>query len=140
MTHIEAMKQALEALQTERDKYMEWGDEDGAPEEVYDAITALRTAIEQAEKQEPVGEICWAANVPNSLREAVWFDYVSPPVGTKLYTTPPAAQRQWVGLTDEEVLRVWLSPEAGKIPHCDRYLHYYRAIEAKLREKNGGQA
>lgn len=50
--------------------------------------------------------------------------------------SPPAAQRPWVGLTDEEVLRVWLSPEAGKIPHCDRYLHYYRAIEAKLREKN----
>ncbi len=61
-------------------------------------------------------------------------------VGTQFYTIPPAAQRQWVGLTDEEVLRVWLSPEAGKIPHCDRYLHYYRAIEAKLREKNGGAA
>lgn len=47
----------------------------------------------------------------------------------------PAA---WCGLTDEEVFRVWLSPETGKIPHCDRYLHYYRAIEAKLKEKNNG--
>jgi hypothetical protein len=44
-----------------------------------------------------------------------------------LYTTPPAAQRQWVGLTDEEMQALW-----------DRYAHMemMRAIEAKLKEKN----
>jgi hypothetical protein len=55
-----------------------------------------------------------------------------------LYTTPPAAQRQWVGLTDEEVY-----------PFANEHLHYQtegyevsgvynlaRAIEAKLKEKN----
>lgn len=46
-----------------------------------------------------------------------------------VYTTPPAAQRQWVGLTDEE------------IDDCidqEDYLPYAtcKAIEAKLREKN----
>jgi hypothetical protein len=49
---IEAMKQALEALEAERDKYVEWGDEDGAPEDVYEAITSLRQAIAEAEKQD----------------------------------------------------------------------------------------
>ncbi len=45
----------------------------------------------------------------------------------KTYTTPPAAQRQWVGLTDEEMQALW-----------DRYAHMemMRAIEAKLKEKN----
>ena len=44
-----------------------------------------------------------------------------------VYTTPPAAQRQWVGLTDEEMQALW-----------DRYAHMemMRAIEAKLKEKN----
>jgi len=42
-------------------------------------------------------------------------------------TVPPAAQRQWVGLTDEEMQALW-----------DRYAHMemMRAIEAKLKEKN----
>jgi hypothetical protein len=55
-----------------------------------------------------------------------------------LYTTPPAAQRQWVGLTDEEVY-----------PLANEHLHYQmegyevsgiynlaRAIEARLKELN----
>ncbi len=55
-----------------------------------------------------------------------------------LYTTPPAAQRQWFGLTDEEVY-----------PLANEHLHYQmegyevsgiynlaRAIEARLKELN----
>jgi hypothetical protein len=46
-----------------------------------------------------------------------------------LSTTPPAAQRQWVGLTDEELRKL-----------CDEFWLYPRkllqAIEAKLRAKN----
>jgi hypothetical protein len=40
---------------------------------------------------------------------------------------PPAAQRQWVGLTDDEMQALW-----------DRYAHMemMRAIEAKLKELN----
>jgi hypothetical protein len=34
-------------LESERDKYLEWGDEDGAPEDVYEAITALQSIISQ---------------------------------------------------------------------------------------------
>jgi hypothetical protein len=122
MTDREAMKQALEALETERDKYMEWGDEDGAPEEVYDAITALRTAIEQAEKQEPVAEVKENPYCPEGTSDEL-TEYL--PIGTKLYTTPPAAQRQWVGLTDEQI---------------NQYDYEYRDIlydvEKMLRENN----
>jgi hypothetical protein len=60
---------------------------------------------------------------------------------TPLYTTPPyvatplAAQREWQGLTDEEIEDVWASCE----PDWDdkvNVLTIARAIEAKLREKN----
>ena len=54
------------------------------------------------------------------------------PVGTKLYTDPPAAQRQWTGLTDEEQSLLWEISRAA----LPRYATFYRLIEAKLKEKN----
>jgi hypothetical protein len=50
-----------------------------------------------------------------------------------LYTTPPAAQRQWVGLTDEEVFEIFghFTAMTGK-----SWLYLYRMTEAKLKEKN----
>lgn len=49
--------------------------------------TALRTALQSAQASEPVGEIKWAANIPNSIKEAVFYDLM-PAIGTKLYTHP----------------------------------------------------
>jgi hypothetical protein len=49
-----------------------------------------------------------------------------------LYTTPSAAQRQWVGLTDEEFEDIELgcrSTSSGKIEAMQK-------VEAKLKEKN----
>jgi len=77
---IEAMKQALEALET--------ADEVGFWELQKTAITALRTAIEQAEKQvEPFGHFqydvkldAWVKSKTNN--------------GVAFYTTPPAGQPQ----------------------------------------------
>ncbi len=171
---IEAMKQALEALENCTTWHL--------TREQFDknvtAITALRTAIEQAEKQEPVawaegdedGNIVWSREDCFS-DDPEWLDNPMP-----LYTASPtydqgwkdgykhgawantaapvqelwkqlpkedpplvkwaSAQRQWVGLTTDEMKEV-----------ADRY-HLkppnvpvaFRAIEAKLREKNGGQA
>jgi len=53
-------------------------------------------------------------------------------------TTPPAAQRQWVGLTDEEIKDVaascmWWVREQDIL---DDATEFYHAIEAKLKEKN----
>ena len=61
------------------------------------SATALRTALEQPE-QELVGEV---------LNERGEIDYISyvPPVGTRLYTTLPAAQRK--PLTDEQIEALW---------------------------------
>jgi len=44
----------------------------------------------------------------------------------------PAAQRQWVGLTDEEQSLLWEISRAA----LPRYATFYRLIEAKLKEKN----
>jgi hypothetical protein len=45
--------------------------------------------------------------------------------------TPPAAQRQWVGLTDDEISI--LAASLGFDPHVKDVI---RKAEAKLREKN----
>jgi hypothetical protein len=60
------------------------------------------------------------------------------PVGTKFYTTPPAAQRQWVGLTDEEIFSVLgnLQRKYNGPPTEDSRVVFALAIEAKLKERN----
>ena len=45
---------------------------------------------------------------------------------TPLYTTPP--QRTWVGLTNEEMKELW--------ENKGWYVTMYKAVEAKLKEKN----
>jgi hypothetical protein len=49
-----------------------------------------------------------------------------------LYTTPPAAQRQWVGLTDDELSGIYNQADWDTVNGWE----YERAIEAKLKEKN----
>ena len=112
---IEAMKQALEAL--EKCMYPQL--------KQLNAITSLRQAIEQADKQEPVGEV---------IDERGNVDYVSyvPSIGTKLYTTPQP-QREWVGLTEEEVAEIAVNIYG--ISHYDDD-RFYKDVEAKLKKKN----
>jgi len=52
---------------------------------------------------------------------------------TKL-ATPPAAQRQWVGLTDDEIVKVLGAVRESISGNV--FLAFARAIEAKLKEKN----
>jgi hypothetical protein len=76
----QAAQQALEALKSAAI----FVDSFRGQKATQEAITALRKALDQPE-QEPVGEV---------LNERGEIDYISyvPPVGTRLYTTPPAAQ------------------------------------------------
>jgi hypothetical protein len=120
---IDAMKQALEVLERASDA--------GYSIECEEAITDLRQAIAEAEKQEPVawmfeeyGESsggmrwfkCLGTEKPQHP-ESIYRNIIP------LYTAPP--KREWVGLTDEEIVACgW----------CD--LRFARAIEAKLRERN----
>ena len=117
---IEVIKQALEALEM----YLKLDTMDEAHilevEIAPKAITALRAAIEQAEKQEPVA---W-----QGVHDHTDLYYRKPPQADvrPLYTTPPAAPRQWVGLTDGEKRQIMLNDP----------IDWIAAIEAKLKEKN----
>ena len=52
------------------------------------------------------------------------------------YTTPPAAQRTWVGLTDEERKDALVSVDAETKRLPPGMTAFARAIEAKLKERN----
>jgi hypothetical protein len=82
------------------------------------------------DNKEPVGEV---GTMPGTTGFTMaCFKAESVPVGTKLYTSTPAAQRQWVWLTDEELSE--LIDDANDCDLSDR--GFIKAIEAKLREKN----
>lgn len=92
------------------------------------AMPALRTAIEAAEKQEPVLKPCWYESKEKTMCRKCGQVHAE--------AIPPAAQRQWVGLDEEEIKRA---------PHhmVDGAYHYSfkqgaKWADAKLREKNGG--
>ena len=120
MTKDTALDLALEALQSNLAGQIKKGPL---------AITAIKQA-RSAPVQEPVGKI-ESSDFGNCVQ---FFSGKMPPVGSWLYTTPPAAQRpvpeerKWVGLTDEEIL------ECRSV----NLLYFYKAIEAKLRSKNNG--
>ena len=103
---IEAMKQALEALYKNEDFLFDYHECEPNNEREVDlysechaknksAITSLRQAIAEAQKQEPVGEVLLSCG---DYKEISWKGGKLPPVGAKLYTSPP--QRQ--PLTDEQ--------------------------------------
>jgi hypothetical protein len=110
---IEAMKQALEALER-------YAPQHGHPDDMSDAITALRTAIEQAEKQEPVGQLQDA----QPLRGAMPWEQLYPQFGDA--TPPAAAQRQ--PLTKEQLLRLCGPQSYG--PYNHKIISFARAVEA----------
>ncbi len=133
--NIEAMKQALEALE-EVQGHMntsDWFNE---------RVNTLRTAIEQAEKQEPV-----AYSIGRTLH---WHEGRGVN-DAQLYTPPaPAAPvqeecvvcgdkvrvipRPWVGLTPDEVFSIAdQHPVEGFDPDI---MAYTSAIEQRLKEKN----
>ena len=134
---IEAMKQALEALE-ELNKASIGVDAVPLPGEIDTAMDALRAAIEQAEKQKPVA---WMYDFLNSdNREEVIRDWMTQDYADierekgfnvrPLYTAP----RQWVGLTDEEIKEI-IGPW-GPTPIKGYTRKLFDQIEAKLKEKN----
>ena len=110
----EAAQMALEALEYAEQNH-------GGDDCYFDAIEALRTALAQPE-QEPVTMVI--SKTGDSSVTMSWWHEPALPVGTPLYTAPP--QREWVGLTEEEV-----NEYKGRVG-----LYFVRKIEAKLKEKN----
>ena len=85
------------------------------------AITALRQAIAEAEKQEPVAWM-WKDGTLTSdpdFADGTW---------TPLFVIPP--KREWVGLTDKELVQLNKPFELGG------RLAIIQVVEAKLKEKN----
>ena len=129
----EAAEMALEALEQTPTANKLFDSE--SYEKQKDAIDALRQALAQPvdavnisqervdetdkDQHEPVAWITDGGKGDLGWRKTTEKDI-------PLYTAPP--KREWVGLTDEEMEDLW-----------DRYAHMemMRAIEAKLKEKNG---
>ena len=138
MTKDEALRLALEALEGVLDdspKVLDASISGGLYEVVQcrDAITAIKAALEA--KDEPVAYIYefWADRGHKGLS----FEKERSADNTPLYTTPPPVaephKRTWMGLTDEEIVLI-VAECAASHQHTD--IHFARAIEAKLKEKN----
>ena len=92
------------------------------PEECADnkAIQACKEALEQP-TQEPM-----IVKQDNGM--VLKLGYEDLPNGTAFYTTPPS--HEWQSLSDDDISYTW----AGFAPDA---IDFARAIEAKLKEKNG---
>jgi hypothetical protein len=122
----EAMKLALAALECKDG----WGSSIRSQKER--AITAIKQALEQP-VQEPVARIV-ITHYRGALESWAFAERPSKaPAGVyDVYLGPPAAQRQWVGLTNEERLALEYTPQKVK----RRPIQISFATEAKLKEKN----
>ena len=101
--------------------------EDG---DVFERIGAMK---KQPSQQEPVAWICEGSSSDEKHAIDYWpGDIEDIPIGTKLYTSPPA-QRTWVGLTGSEITT---SPPYSVTR--DKGCFHAGALwaEAKLKEKN----
>jgi flagellar biosynthesis/type III secretory pathway protein FliH len=126
---IEVLKQALEALE-----YL--ATQIKPDYEHSKAITSLRQAIEQAEKQEPVAKAWdegYRAGVNDErMSEAnigiAGFNAKVEPARNNPYLTTPQPQREWVGMIHDEV------PEKYKSDSI--FIEGWLWAESKLKEKN----
>jgi len=152
------MKQALEALEYGM-AYNGWDDLANriiqAELKANAAITSLRQAIEQAEKQESVigtktwyedGKVITQNLYPSDVYKqekqepVAWNSGVLPlypqikdgeTISVEYLETTPQPQREWVGLTDEERYGLLSKADWAYDPES-----YAVVIEAKLKEKN----
>ena len=139
---IEAMKQALEALELMYACYAhpEWISHKQQEEKILAQCVAttmtLRQALVKQEQGEPVAFVIdrfQGQNTGSTMAEpqVIWIGNVK--IGDKLYTTPQ--QRKWVGLTQEDKEKLWA--DTGNVVGCGGLtFENISAIEAKLKEKN----
>ena len=127
MTRDDIIKMAREAGFMDTDKNGVWIT-DGYWDDELRRFAALVAAAER-EKQEPVAWVCYG--ISSDEKHSIDYEQAeidAIPVGTMLYTTPPA--REWVGLTDDDYEELLRTREWG--------VYLIEAVEAKLKEKNGG--
>ena len=135
MTHIDAMKQGLGALEVE-DMACRY-EKEATPEYIAKVITDLRQAIAEAEGQEKALQALHNENERLGLYKDAYAEPVIDKsaairIATALGWEP---KRTWVGLTDDEMRERWFAAEPTPDGRSASY-NYARAIEAKLKEKN----
>ena len=101
---------------------------------ISERIGKPKPTAQPAPVQEPVGY--WLIGTDH-----VEFDkheYHNGPEWEAIYTTPPAAQRQWVGLSEEEILKLAYPIRWQEVDdfEADKAVNFAQTIEAKLKEKN----
>ena len=77
----------------------------------------------------------WVIEFENGDEELHFDEQSVGEIHVPLYTTPP--QRTWVGLTDEEITELHYEIKV-RLMGAYKTEDIYRAIEAKLKEKNNG--
>lgn len=119
---------------------------DGSPSMVVTPLyTASPSKPEQVEKQEPYAYI-YETNGPFGVHQSLRHEQYNgryPDKTIPVYTAPPKQEfvcstglchyKHWVGLTDEEIDYIWGITK----PDYEDLFDFPRAIEAKLRAKNG---
>jgi hypothetical protein len=165
MDKDEALKLALEALEksvaTCFDRYSHEQVMSRPEHFINQAITAIKQAlaaqqehepenepyVSLASVQEPVGEVCGYYERGFDAEKTRYGKLYNQdlPLGIKLYTTQPAAQQPWVGLTDEErdaIFELHHTRLGGwdhggdEVMYDKHFEDAVAAIEAKLRKKN----
>ena len=93
------------------------------------AISALRQALEQQQKCEPVAwftDAVWGKGVSLEKPDLGKAEWKTPPKVTALCAIPP--DTEWVGLTEDEIAQVANTAET--------YTESVKLTEAALKEKN----
>ena len=122
MTDRELLQMALDALEYPGPSW---------PDARQKAAEALRAALAQPEQEEDYDAIANKQLASLKAAAKVTFEDAVVRAVHKLYNAPP--QREWVGLTKEEIIRLRHLYDPTAHWSLDMFA---RAIEAKLREKN----
>jgi hypothetical protein len=142
--YVAAQKQkAQQALDVMAENARELGlDYEPAPENFIDALKFDVAMRDAAPVQEPVGNWVWSWLMDWCKRNGIapatqdsLFAMVKD-ARSKFESTPPAAQRQWVGLTDDEIIDLIHPLVMADMPDQATDYEIARAIEAELKEKN----
>jgi hypothetical protein len=119
MTKDEALRLALEALEAHADIGIK----------ADKAITAIKAALEA--KDEQLREENERLHVENR-RLIDRIETIGVPVGVGGWLTTTMAHRTWVGLTDDELFKIWM----GAPSETEDRFAFVNAVIAKLKEKN----
>ena len=129
---VQRLKTAMDDARGQESHFESWLTQN---EGICDAIDALKE-LDKTE-QEPVAVVVSTSRTDDGFRAVVETGDELLDLDTLLYATPPpvAEPHKRKPLSDEEIILI-VAECASSHQHTD--IHFARAIEAKLKEKNNG--